>query len=132
MSCYLRTTWQRITAIAALFFRRTSEADVTFDKKVELGEYILERKGKVVATGGFLLHYNMPFADLYMDVREDCRRQGFGSFILQEVKRECYLAGRVPAARCNIANEASKATLIKAGLKVCGFMLRGDITKTNR
>ena len=113
-------------------FRRTNKADETFDKKGELGMYILERQGNVVATGGFLLHYNMPFADLYMDVREDCRQQGFGSFMLQEVKRECYLAGRVPAARCNITNEASKATLIKAGLKVCGFMLRGDITKTNR
>ncbi|MCG8607995.1 GNAT family N-acetyltransferase [bacterium] len=78
----------------------------------EVGEYVLEREGAVVATGGFLLHYNMPFADLYMEVAEDCRRKGLGSFILQEVKKECYLAGRVPAARCNIENQASRATLL--------------------
>ena len=35
--------------------------------------------------------------------------------------------GRVPAARCNISNNASKATLIKAGLTPCGFRLKGDI-----
>ena len=33
--------------------------------------------GEVVGTGGFLLHYNPPFADLYMEVREDARRRGY-------------------------------------------------------
>ncbi len=80
-----------------------------------------------VAMGGFMLHYNRPFADLYMEVREDCRGRGFRSFLLQELKKECYLAGRVPAARCELQNTASRATLIKAGLKVCGFMLTGKI-----
>lgn len=64
---------------------------------------------------------------LYMEVREDCRRKGFGSFLVQELKRACYLAGRVPAARCSIRNRASRATLIKAGLRACGFMLKGDV-----
>ena len=112
-------------------FRAARKSDEPFDPKVELGEYVLELKGEVIATGGFLLHYNIPFADLYMDVRKDCRRKGFGNYLLQEVKKECYLAGRVPAARCNIENKASRATLIKAGLKVCGFMLKGDIKKSN-
>lgn len=69
------------------------------------------------------MHYNMPFADLYMDVKEACRRKGYASYILQEVKKACYLAGRVPAACCNIGTIASRAALIKAGLKACGFML---------
>jgi GNAT superfamily N-acetyltransferase len=75
-----------------------------------------------------MLHYNLPFADLYMEVREDCRRCGIGSFLLQEVKRECYLAGRVPAARTSIGNFASRACLSKAGLRVSGFMLTGEIS----
>jgi GNAT superfamily N-acetyltransferase len=49
-----------------------------------------------------MLHYNVPFADLYMEVRPDCRKRGYGTFILQEVQKECYLAGRVSAARCPI------------------------------
>ncbi len=108
-------------------FRAVRKDDKAFDPKVELGGYVLELKEEVIATGGFLLHYNLPFADLYIDVKEACRRKGFGSYILQEVKKQCYLAGRVPAARCNIKNKASRATLLKAGLKVCGFMLKGQI-----
>ena len=102
--------------------------DQIFNHKAEpVGDYVAERNGEVVATGGFLLHYNKPFADLYMEVREDCRRGGLGSFLLQEVKKQCYLAGRIPAARCDIRNTGSRATLIKAGLRVCGFMLIGKI-----
>jgi GNAT superfamily N-acetyltransferase len=81
----------------------------------------------VIATGGFMLHYNHPFADLYMEVRPDCRRRGIGSSVIQELKRECYLAGRVPAARTSIQNVASRSTLCKAGLRVCGFMLIGEV-----
>jgi hypothetical protein len=62
-----------------------------------------------------------------MEVREDCRRQGLGSFLLQEVKRECYLAGRVPAARSSIVNIGSHAALCRAGLRVSGFMLTGEV-----
>jgi hypothetical protein len=60
-----------------------------------------------------------------------CIRKGLGSLILQELKKACYLAGRVPAARCSIQNKASRAALLKAGLRVCGFMLKGDIKNTN-
>ncbi|MDQ2712287.1 MAG: GNAT family N-acetyltransferase [Acidobacteriota bacterium] len=111
----------------ALVRRRRSD-DQFFEHGTEpAGDYVVELSGEVVATGGFLLHYNRPFADLYMEVREDCRRLGIASFLLQELKRECYLAGRVPAARCNIRNAASRAALIKAGLRVCGFMLTGRV-----
>jgi len=46
---------------------------------------------------------------------------------VQQVIRECYLAGRVPSARCNIENVASKATLLKAGLAIAGHMLMGEV-----
>ena len=106
--------------------RKKRAEDAIFEHKAEpAGDYVLEFGGEAVATGGFMLHYNKPFADLYMEVREDCRRRGFGSFLLQEVKKACYIAGRVPAARTDVRNAASRATLIKAGLRVSGFMLSG-------
>lgn len=109
-------------------FRRRRADEQVFAHTVEpVGEHVVERNGEVIATGGFLLHYNLPFADLYMEVREDQRRRGVASFLLQEIKRECYLAGRVPAARCGIRNVASRAALCKAGLTVCGFMLTGEV-----
>lgn len=118
--------------IPGVVFRPKKENDSIFDHKVEpVGEYVLELEGEIVATGGYLLHYNMPFADLYMEVNENFRRKGFGSFVLQELKKACYLAGRVPAARGNIQNKASRAALLKAGLRVCGFMLKGDIKNTS-
>lgn len=115
-------------AIPGVVFRRRAENDMIFEHKIEpVGEYVLEWRGEIVATGGFMLHYNMPFADLYMEVKESFRKRGLGSFILQELKQACYLAGRVPAARCNIQNKASRAALRKAGMRVCGFMLKGEI-----
>lgn len=114
--------------IPGVVFRRRTENDMIFEHELEpAGEYVLEWNGEIVATGGFMLHYNMPFADLYMEVKENFRKMGLGSFILQELKQACYLAGRVPAARCNIQNKASRAALFKAGLRVCGFMLKGKI-----
>ena len=114
--------------LPGIIFRPHKKDDTIFKHTVEPeGEYVLEKSGEIVATGGWMLHYNMPFADLYMEVKEDCRRMGLGSFLIQELKKECYLSGRVPAARCNIQNNASKATLLKAGMVVSGFMLTGVI-----
>jgi GNAT superfamily N-acetyltransferase len=105
-------------------FRKRNDNDIVFDHTSEpVGDFVLEVNKQVVATGGFLLHYNKPFADLYMEVEKAHRNKGFGSFLIQELKRQCYLAGRVPAARCNIDNIASLATLERAGLKIAGFML---------
>jgi RimJ/RimL family protein N-acetyltransferase len=47
------------------------------------------------------------------------------------LKKEIYRMGRVPAARCNISNRASKATLLKAGFTPCGFRLKGTIKGKN-
>lgn len=89
------------------------------------GERQLEIDGAVVATGGIMLHYNAPWADIYMEVPEPFRRRGYGSFLVQELKRICYESGRVPAARCDPVNAASRATLLRAGFVPAGFILRG-------
>jgi hypothetical protein len=49
--------------------------------------------------------------------------------MVQQIKRECYLAGRLPAARCNMENIASKATMLKAGLAIAGYMLIGEVVQ---
>jgi RimJ/RimL family protein N-acetyltransferase len=129
---------QDINAEAVLFedhFQTNFETpDVSFRKRPaddnpadDSGEYVLEQNGEVIATGGFMMNYNIPYADIYYEVNENFRQKGFGSLIVQELKKEIYLKGRVPAARCNIRNRASKANLLKAGFKVCGFILKGDI-----
>jgi GNAT superfamily N-acetyltransferase len=97
------------------------------NKGDDVSGYYLVQNSEVVANGGFMLNYNFPYADIYMDVKENCRQRGLGSLLVQELKKEIYRMGRVPAARCNISNNASKATLIKAGMKPCGFRLKGDI-----
>ena len=106
--------------------RKTGEI-ITGKKESDMGAYVLEKENEIIATSGFLTHYNFPFADLYMEVKESYRGKGVGSFILQEIKRECYLVGHVPAARCNTKNEASKGALLKAGFRICGYMLIGEI-----
>jgi len=121
---YTATKYQRPDVI----FRKRKRGERVFSHQHEPeGSHVLELHGEVVATGGFMLHYNVPFADLYMEVQPAYRQKGLGSFLIQELKRESYLSGRVPAARCNIFNYASKATLIKAGLRISGFLLEGAV-----
>ena len=108
--------------------------DVIFEKKIPEANghpddraYILKQDDEVIASGGLMLNYNLPFADVYYEVNEQYRNKGMGSFMVQELKKGAYQMGRVPAARCNIKNAISKATLLKAGFKVCGYILKGDI-----
>ena len=96
-----------------IFLKKPTEDNIGND----VGGYVLEQNGEVVATGGFMLNYNMPYADIYYEVKENFRQKGFGSLIVQELKKEIYLMGRVPAARCNIKNYASKSNLLKAGFE---------------
>ena len=105
-------------------FRKRREDDVVFEHKAEpVGTYVVEFDKTVVATGGYLTHYNFPYADIYMEVKESERKKGFGSFLVQEVKKQCYINGRVPAARTGPDNLASKATLLKAGMNIVGEVL---------
>lgn len=111
-----------------IIFRKRMDDDTIFGHQSEpVGNYVLESGNEITATGGFLLHYNFPFADLYMEVQEGHRRKGLGSYLIQEIKKQCYISGRIPAARCDMNNIASKATLIKAGFKIAGYMLQGKI-----
>lgn len=112
--------------IPGVVFRKRKDND---DMGGDDSEYVLEQNRMIVASGGLILNYNFPYADIYMQVREPFRRQGMGSLVVQELKKEAYRLGRVPAARCNISNPVSKATLLKAGLRVCGFRLKGNIKK---
>jgi GNAT superfamily N-acetyltransferase len=112
--------------VPGVIFGREPSAVTT---NYEADGYFLEQNGQIVATGGFMLNYNKPYADIYMEVKEPFRQKGFGSLIIQELKKEIYQIGRVPAARCNVDNKVSKATLLKAGFKVCGAILKGEIKR---
>jgi len=94
------------------------------------GDWVIEAGGKIVATGGYLTHYNPPYADLYMEVDESQRRKGFGSYLIQELKRVCGENGYRPAARCNYENFASRKTLERGGMRVCGQVLVGAIKRS--
>lgn len=90
-------------------------------------DWALELDGAVVATGGIMFHYNRPYGDIYMEVVEQFRRSGLGSYLVQELKRVCYEIGSIPGARCNTGNIASRKTLQKAGLVPCAHILTGTL-----
>ena len=95
---------------------------------VQVGDWGLEDAGTIVGSGGVLFHYNEPYGDVYMGVLEQFRRRGFGSYLVQELKRVCHESGHLPAARCDVSNVASRATLQKAGMLPCASILEGAIT----
>jgi GNAT superfamily N-acetyltransferase len=88
---------------------------------------LLEVGGEVAATGGILYHYNRPYGDIWMEVAESFRRRGYGTYVVQELKRLCYEAGNIPCARCNTENVASRRTLQKAGFVPCAHILTGKL-----
>ncbi|HEY0741567.1 MAG TPA: GNAT family N-acetyltransferase [Chryseosolibacter sp.] len=90
-------------------------------------QYVLVNDNVEIGEGGFMLNYNFPYADMYYSVSERNQGKGFGTFFVQELKRKIYKVGRVPAARCNATNEISKATLLKAGMKICGWRMVGKL-----
>jgi GNAT superfamily N-acetyltransferase len=119
-----KDTFQTHFNIPGLIFKKE---DPQADEHPDARTYTLTINNELLATGGFLLNYNRPYADLYMEVMETHRRKGLGSFMIQELKRVCYETGNVPAARCNIDNIASQYTLQRAGMSICGFMLVGRL-----
>lgn len=113
-----------------VIFRRVVEGDreQLSRQKLDSGaEWMLEADGIAAAAGGVLFHYNVPYGDIYMAVADPLRRRGFGSYLIQELKRVCYESGRIPAARCGVSNVASRATLQKAGMMPCARVLTGVI-----
>ena len=93
--------------------------------------WVVDVEGALVAAGGFLCHYNPPYADIYMTVAEDARRRGYGSYLVQELKKICYEAGKKPGARCDPRNTASRKSLEKAGFLACGRLLVGQVVSNN-
>lgn len=115
-------------SLPGAIFRKVSAADKAriFQHSVEpVGDWVIDCDSRVVATGGFLTHYNPPYADIFMEVEPSLRRRGIGGFLVQELKRTCREMGKVPAARCDPSNHASRAALQKAGMLPCARILRG-------
>lgn len=114
-------------------FRQTVPDDAAsiFPHSCEpVGDWVLVVNDVIVATGGFLSHYNPPYGDIYMEVLESAQQQGFGSYLVQELKRVCYEAGKKPAARCSyLGAVASRQTLLKAGFLQCGHLLVGEVNQ---
>jgi GNAT superfamily N-acetyltransferase len=92
-----------------------------------VGDWGLEVDSRIVATGGILYHYNPPYGDIYMEVAPPFRRRGYGAYLVQELRRICREGGHVPAARTGWDNAASRRTLQRAGMKVCGRIVTGRL-----
>jgi len=112
-----------LTVPGAVFQKK----DFTSDHPQEIAGLVIEYEGREVASGGFFLNYNFPYADIYMSVEESQFQKGFGSLIVQEIKKEIYKMGRVPSARCNVTNYISKSTLMKAGFEPCGALMTAAV-----
>jgi GNAT superfamily N-acetyltransferase len=103
------------------------EIRIAIEQRQGGGEWVLESNEALAAKGGILFHYNQPYGDICMDVVEPLRRRGFGSYLVQELKRACYELGAIPCARCNPTNVASRRTLQRAGFVPFAHILAGSI-----
>jgi GNAT superfamily N-acetyltransferase len=108
--------------------RDDRDAGQVFEHRHEpVGNWVVEDDEGIAATGGYFTHYNPPYADIYMEVAERARGRGVGSFLVRELMRVCREMGLRPAARCVPSNVASRKTLEKAGMRVCGSLDAGDL-----
>ena len=90
-----------------------------------VGDWGLEVDSRIVATGGLLFHYNPPYGDIYMEVAAPFRRLGYGSYLVQELKRISREGGHTPAARTGRDNIGSQRTLQRAGMNPCARIVTG-------
>lgn len=90
------------------------------------GEWALDVHGVEVGKGGILFHYNPPYRDIYMGIDEPYRRRGYGSYLVQELKRLCRELGGLSGARCDPTNTASRRTLQRAGFVPYSHILIGE------
>ena len=125
-----RLTTELNPPAAGTVFRPMTEADregVFTHTREAFGEWGLELDGTVVATGGLAFHYNPPFADIYMEVAASHYRRGFGSYLVQELKRVARETGHSAAARCHQDNIASRRALERAGMLPCARILEARL-----
>jgi len=111
-------------------FRAKEPGDAEALKRHELDdsvEWVATVDGEVAGAGDILYHYNRPYGDIYMKVAEPFRRRGIGAYLVQELKSVCRQGGSVPAARCNVDNLPSRATLQRAGFVPCGNLVSGEL-----
>ena len=118
-----------LAANGAVLRPQTSDDEVRASIVERAGgpEFILQVDGQPAGRGGILFHYNAPYGDIYMDIDESFRRRGLGSYLVQELKRQAYDIGSIPAARCNRDNQPSRKTLQKAGFIPYAHILNGAI-----
>lgn len=107
----------------------TSDDDVRASLAERQGgpEFLLVVDGTPAGKGGILFHYNPPYGDVYMEIEEPFRGRGLGAYLVQELKRQAYEIGSIPAARCSTGNRASRKTLQRAGFIPYAHILNGAI-----
>jgi GNAT superfamily N-acetyltransferase len=86
---------------------------------------LLEDEEGIAGIGAILHGYNPPFANIGMVVMKRARGRGYGTYLVEELKREAHAMGKIPRADCAPWNATSRATLLRAGFLVSGRVLRG-------
>ena len=113
-----------------------SDRDRVFPHKLEgVGDWLLESGGEIVATGGIYTHYNPPYGDISMEVNEKLWKRGYGSYLVQELKRTCYEMGKIPAAALQRGQHCFTGHIAEGGLPaVCAHSSRShfDVTDSRR
>jgi GNAT superfamily N-acetyltransferase len=103
------------------------EVQAAIERRQGGPQWLLQVDGTTAGNGGILFHYNRPYGDIYMEIAEPFRNRGLGAYLVQELKRQAYNLGAIPAARCNPNNLASRRTLQKAGFVPYAHILDGVI-----
>jgi GNAT superfamily N-acetyltransferase len=119
----------QIPAPEGSVFRHITEAEAEQFSKVQevLTNWVLQINGEIVATAGYLTHYNPPYADIFMAVADTARRRGYGGYIVQEISCVARNEGKIPAARCDTTAEGSRRALERGGLVACGHLVFGEV-----
>jgi RimJ/RimL family protein N-acetyltransferase len=115
-------------------FRATEAEDEERLRTLNLDDgagWVVTWNGEIAGAGGVLYHYNRPYGDVYMKIAEPFRGKGLGAYLVQELKAACRAGESVPAARCNVANLASRRTLQKAGFVPCGNLVTGILGQSS-
>lgn len=106
------------------------ESHAELNRWIEWGVGWLLLDGEtIVGVGAIFEDFNPPFAELGMMVPRPFRNRGYGTYILQELKTECYRRGLIPTSRCDDRNLASRRAHLKAGFLPSGRLLDGVVTR---